>query len=330
MCQFFLRFRHRFGAAAMAAICLSALWALLPFAPGHAASGPAAARKVFQDCPECPKMIVLPPGGFVMGSPASEELRSDQEGPQHRVDIAKPFAVAIYDVTRDEYARFAKETRRQSWPTCIVLTPERAEETGGADWRAPAYAQTGRSPAVCMGWDDVQSYIAWLNGKFRRAHPRNPAAKNGPYRLLTEAEWEYADRAGTTTRYYWGDDDSIACRFGNGADLAAHRIYHGLKTADCDDGYAATSPVGSFPPNPFGLYDMAGDVFQWVADCYHPNYVGAPVDGSAWMTGDCAEHVIRGGSLGHMPRLMRSAYRFKDPPEHHSIFLGFRLARDAG
>jgi formylglycine-generating enzyme required for sulfatase activity len=291
-----------------------------------AASGGAFAAKAgatFRDCPECPEMVVLPAGTLQMGSLPDEALRSDQEGPQHKVTIPHPFAVAVHDVTRDEYARFVRETGRQSAPDCLILTPTAAVIVGGADWRSPGFAQTGRDPVVCVDWNDAQAYASWLNTKPRRAKGA------GRYRLLTEAEWEYAARAGTTGRFYWGDDAEAACHFANVADQAAHRLYASIKTADCDDRYAATSPVGSFPPNPFGLYDIVGDAFQWVEDCYHPNYDGAPTDGSAWTAANCEEHVIRGGSFGHMPRLARSAYRFKDTTDHRSVFLGFRLARDA-
>ncbi len=289
---------------------------------------PAGAAPTFRDCPTCPLMTVLPPGGFEMGSLDDEIARSDQEGPRHHVDIDRPFAVAVYAVTRNEYAHFVKDTGRRSGPDCIILTRDNSAKIDGADWRHPGFAQTARHPIVCVDWEDAQAYIVWLNAKLRPVHPLPSQPLTGPYRLLTEAEWEYAARAGTTTRYYWGDDAEGACRFGNTADLAAHRLYHGLKTVDCDDGYAATSPVGSFPPNGFGLYDMAGNVFQWIQDCYHPNYSGAPTNGSAWLSGDCGEHVIRGGSLGHVPRLMRSAYRFKDSTDHRSVFLGFRVAKD--
>lgn len=298
---------------------IAALFAALPAAAGAA---------TFRDCASCPVMTVLPSGGFEMGSLDDEVARSDQEGPRHHVDIDRPFAVGVHAVTRREYARFVKETGRRSGPDCISLTREESRKIQGADWRHPGFAQSGRDPVVCVDWEDAQAYIVWLNSKLRLAHPVPSQARTGSYRLLTEAEWEYAARAGTRTRYYWGDDAEAACRFGNTADLAAHRRYHGLKTVDCDDGYAATSPVGSFPPNGFGLYDMAGNVFQWVEDCYHPNYSGAPTDGSAWVSADCEERVIRGGSLGHVPRLMRSAYRFKDPADHRSVFLGFRVAKD--
>jgi formylglycine-generating enzyme required for sulfatase activity len=273
----------------------------------------------FQDCPDCSQMVVLPAGSFVMGSPETEELRSSQEGPQHRVTIPHPFAMAIYDVTRDQYAAFVRDTRRPAGKSCIIFQDGGAKKTDGADWSSLGFPQTGRDPVLCVDWEDVHAYIAWLNAKLGRTGARR-------YRLPTEAEWEYADRAGTTTRFYWGDSAEAACQYGNTADEAAKKAYPFLKTVDCNDGFAGSSPVGSFPPNGFGLYDMAGDVFQWIEDCYHPSYDGAPTDGSAWMTGECAEHVIRGGSLGHVPRLLRSAYRFKDPVEHQSVFLGFRLA----
>ena len=278
-------------------------------------------QTTFRDCANCPEMMVLPAGSFTMGSPSAEQARSDQEGPQHKVTIPRPFAIGIYDVTRDEYAKFVHETGRESGAACIILTRDSAEYTGGADWRSPGFVQTARDPVVCVDWEDAQAYVQWLNAKLNRV-------SRGAYRLLTEAEWEYAARAGTRTRYYWGDEADDACRFANTADRSAHRRYLSLKTADCDDGFTATSPVGSFPANPFGLYDMAGNAFQWVTDCYHPSYVGAPTDGSAWLSGDCPEHVIRGGSLGHMPRLLRSAYRFKDFTDHRSVFLGFRVARE--
>ena len=281
----------------------------------------AGAPTTFRECADCPKMTVLPAGSFTMGSSSVEQSRSEQEGPQHEVTISRPFAVGIYDVTRDEYAKFVRETGRESGASCIILTRDSAQDTGGADWRSPGFAQTGRDPVVCVDWDDAQAYVQWLNAKLHRV-------SRDSYRLLTEAEWEYAARAGTRTRYYWGDDGDDACRFANTADQSAHRRYLSLKTVDCDDGFTATSPVGSFPANPFGLYDMAGNAFQWVADCYHPSYAGAPRDGSAWISGDCAEHVIRGGSLGHMPRLLRSAYRFKDLTDHRSVFLGFRVAKE--
>ncbi len=274
----------------------------------------------FRECAECPEMLVLPAGEFTMGSAPDEEARSAQEGPQHPVTLSRPFALGVYDVTVGEYARFVRATHRASGADCLVFLGPGLTATAGRDWRTPGFAQTDHDPVVCIGWRDARDYANWLNTQL-------PHGGSGPYRLPTEAEWEYAARAGTTTRYYWGNDAGAACLYGNLADLAGERAHPGLKAATCDDGFAEASPVGVFAPNPFGLYDMAGNVFQWVADCWHDSYEGAPPDGSAWMGEPCGEHVIRGGSFMHLPRLMRSAYRFKDPLEHRSIPLGFRLAR---
>ncbi len=281
----------------------------------------------FRECAECPEMLVLPAGDFTMGSAPTEESRSAQEGPQHRVTISRPFALGIYDVTVGEYRRFVEATRRSSGPDCLVFDGGRMTVTPGRDWRTPGFVLEPGSPVVCVGWEDARDYARWLNSRIGRSRGAGRSDGWGPYRLPTEAEWEYAARGGTSGRYYWGNDARAACVYANLADLAGERAHPGLNGASCDDGFPEASPVGVFAPNPFGLYDMAGNVFQWIADCWHDSYVGAPVDGSAWVDGACAEHIIRGGSFAHLPRLLRSAYRFKDPVEHRSIPLGFRLAR---
>jgi formylglycine-generating enzyme required for sulfatase activity len=281
----------------------------------------------FRECAECPEMLVLPAGEFTMGSAPTEESRSAQEGPQHPVMIPRPFALGVYDVTVGEYARFVRATGRPSGSDCLVFTGPRMTATPGRDWRTPGFVQDSRSPVVCVGWEDARDYARWLNTRLGRSAGAMRSDRSGPYRLPSEAEWEYAARGGTVGRYYWGDDALKACLHANLADLAGERAHPGLNAASCDDGFPEASPVGVFAPNPFGLYDMAGNVFQWIADCWHDSYLGAPLDGGAWMDGSCAEHVIRGGSFAHLPRLLRSAYRFKDPVEHRSIPLGFRLAR---
>ena len=219
----------------------------------------------FRECAkDCPEMIVIPAGAFTMGSPATEQGRFDNEGPQHMVTIAKPFAVSKFDVT------FA------DWDACVSV--------GGC----PQVTDTGlgrdTKPVINVSWDDAQQYVAWLS-----------KMTGQPYRLLTEAEWEYAARAGTTTAYYWGDEIGKGNANCNGCG------------SQWDN--QQTSPVGSFAANQFGLYDMAGNVWQWVQDCYHDNYNGAPTDGSAWTSGDCSRRVVRGGSWYNIPRVLRSAYR---------------------
>jgi formylglycine-generating enzyme required for sulfatase activity len=234
----------------------------------------------FRECAkDCPEMIVIPAGEFTMGSPATHE-RSYR--PQHKVTIAKPFAVSKFDVT------FA------DWDACVSV---------GACFKRP-YIDfgAGTKPLIRVDWDDAQQYVAWFSKMTDKT-----------YRLLTEAEWEYAARAGSTTAYSWGD----AIGKGNANCFGCGSEWDGR----------GTSPVGSFTPNAFGLYDMAGNVLQWVEDCYQDDYNGAPSDGSAWTSGDCIRRVVRGGSWHSGPPALRSAARdwrtfgFKD------YYLGFRVGR---
>jgi len=242
----------------------------------------------FRECAnDCPEMIVIPAGEFMMGSPVNKEGRlsneDDGDGHQHKVTIARPFAVSKFDVT------FA------DWNACVSV--------GGCPQASdPGWERGTRRPFTYVGWDDAQTYAAWLSRMTSRT-----------YRLLTEAEWEYAARAGKQTAYYWGDEigkDNANC-------------------ADCGsqwDGHE-TSPVGSFKPNAFGLYDMAGNVWQWVQDCYHDNYNGAPMNGSAWTAGDCSRRVVRGGSWANNPEVLRSAVRAWYISVFKADYLGFRVGR---
>ena len=157
----------------------------------------------FRDCPECPEMIVVPPGTFMMGSPTTEAGRLDFEGPPHHVVIPYAFAVGIYDITRGEFERFAREVSiAKGGCNVISTTPPGYQDKEDATWRNPGFDQTDRDPVVCVSWDDAQAYVTWLNGKVRKAQTLLTTA--GPYRLLSEAEWEYAARAGTTAPYFWG------------------------------------------------------------------------------------------------------------------------------
>jgi formylglycine-generating enzyme required for sulfatase activity len=237
----------------------------------------------FRECAKnCPEMIVILAGGFTMGSPTTEHGRYNSEGPQHEVAIAKPFVVSKYDVT------FA------DWDACVSVgaCPKAADSGMGRDAK----------PVINVGWDDAQTYVAWLS-----------KMTGQPYRLLTESEWEYAARAGTTTPYYWGDDIGKGNANCNG----------------CGSQWDAkqTSPVGSFAANQFGLYDMAGNVYQWVQDCYHPDYSEAPTNGSVWTSGDCSNRVVRGGSWSSGPQGLRSASRGGLTTVFLSFNLGFRVGR---
>ena len=280
---------------------------------------------VFKDCGECPEMVVIPAGQFVMGASPGEEEREnlrkefrDRSQPQHRVEVRR-FAAGKFSVTRAQYEVFVSATGRKS-DGCYVWTGSTWEIDLAKDWRNPGYAQDERHPVACISWDDASAYVQWLSQKTGKS-----------YRLLSEAEWEYAARAGTTTYRYWGDDGNLSCSYANGADQTAQAQVPGASNwavATCNDGYAYTSPVGSFQPNRFGLHDMLGNVWQWTQDCWNPSYSGAPTDGSAWTGGDCSRRVLRGGSWSLNPQYLRSAFRGRYSAAFRSGNYGFRVAVD--
>jgi formylglycine-generating enzyme required for sulfatase activity len=237
----------------------------------------------FRECAkDCPEMVVIPAGEFMMGSPRTEEGRYPNEGPQHLITIAQPFAVSKFAVT------FA------DWDACFLI--------GGCAHVSDSGFGRGTMPVVNVGWEEAKQYAAWFSKMTGR-----------PYRLLTQTEWEYAARAGSATAYFWGD------QIGKGN---ANCSYCGSQW----DG-RQTSPVGSFKPNAFGLYDMAGNVWQLVQDCYHEDYNGAPTDGSGWITGDCHNPVVRGGSWGTDTRELRSARSSLFSADDRDFHVGFRLGR---
>jgi formylglycine-generating enzyme required for sulfatase activity len=236
----------------------------------------------FRDGPDFPEMVVLPAGEFLMGSPEGEQGRGPYEGPQHRVRIARPFAIARYPLTFAEYDRFCAATGRS--------------EPDDQGWGK------GLRPVINVSWEDAQAYIAWLS----RATGRN-------YRLPAEAEWEYACRAGTTTRYSFGD--RITPKDTNWEQAEVSR----------------TSEVGTYPPNPWGLYDMHGNVWEWVEDNWHDNYEGAPANGSAWKDAGAGPNrplcVLRGGSWDGGAGVCRSACRYWIIIGNRRHHVGFRVAR---
>ena len=237
----------------------------------------------FKECAGgCPAMIVIPAGTFTMGSPENEPDREASEGPQHEVTIARSFAVSKFEVSFDE------------WEACVAAArcPPASDQWG-----------RGQMPVINVSWRDAKQYVAWLSEVTQKQ-----------YRLLTEAEWEYAARAGAMTRYPWGDDPRGA-------------------NANCDGcgsrwDLQQTAPVGSFKPNAFGLCDMIGNVWEWVEDSWHENYNGAPTDASAWLVGgDPNFRVVRGGSWRNESELVRTAVRFQRNINVRFDTLGFRVAR---
>lgn len=222
----------------------------------------------FRDCPDCLEMVVVPAGRFLMGTPETDPFNYEQERPVHRVTIARPFAVGVYEVTRGEYGRFVSETGRPIGNSCWTYEAGDWETRSNRVWSNPGFSQTDNHPVACVYWLDAKAFVAWLSRKTGQE-----------YRLLSESEWEYMARAGTTTPWHWGSLDQAQCLYANVGDSTSELS----PNYPCFDGYARTAPVGSFLPNDWGLYDVAGNVWEWVEDCHNYDYEGAPVDGSAWI-----------------------------------------------
>ena len=242
----------------------------------------------FKDCDVCPEMVVIPAGQFMMGSPSHEEERHKHEGPQYRVTIRQPFAAGKYEIMFRE------------WDTCV--------SDGGC--KRPGDHGWGRDnrPVINVSWDDAQAYLRWLSRK-----------SGAEYRLLSEAEWEYAARAGTTTPFHFGSTIST-----DQANYNGNYTYGGGRKGISR---GKTVRVGRFPSNAFGLHDVHGNVFEWVADCWNRTYAGAPGDGAARTTGDCERRVLRSGSWFDYPRLVRAAFRDKEGADFRYFTIGFRVAR---
>jgi formylglycine-generating enzyme required for sulfatase activity len=261
-------------------------------------------------------MVVIPAGSFTMGSSAVEQSWAASHGgslesvadesPQHLVTLTS-FALGKYDVTRGEYAAFVRET---GYPAGDGCGPDsfKWNKQPGVSWQSPGFSQTERDPVVCISWPDARAYVSWLN---RKLHQPAATSGEGPYRLPSESEWEYAARAGTTTRFCWGDDDGAA---------DDHAWYKGNSGGH-------THPVGTKPANPFGLYDMVGNVWQWTEDCYADSYAKSPTDGSASEAGDACLRVDRGSCWLYPTWLLRSAPRERNPADYRDAVMGFRLAK---
>jgi formylglycine-generating enzyme required for sulfatase activity len=267
-----------------------------------------------RDCPTCPVLTVLPTGRFEQGS-APTENGSTFEKPLHWVMISHPIALSTNAVTVDQFREFVAATGRDM-QGCDVYDGEwryRAE----SNWENPGFEQTGSHPVTCTSWNDAKAYAAWLS------------AKTGQhYRLPSASEWEYAARAAGLAAQPWSAEDSDACANANVADQSAAHRYPGWTVFACDDGYIQTAPVGSFKANSFGLNDMLGNVFQWTEDCWNADYKGAPVNGSARLDGNCAEHELRGGSWFSTPNYVRANYRNHFAADYRTSTVGIRLVRD--
>ena len=233
----------------------------------------------FKECASCPEMVVVPAGSFIMGSPENEAGRRDHEGPQRKVTIRQPFAVGKFEITLEE------------WHACYG-------HSGCLRFPFEFFARS-RAPARGVSWSDAKQYVAWL-----------ARVTGKPYRLLTEAEWEYAARAGQPERFSFGDDE---------AKLGEYGWYR--------DNSGAPQPVGQKKPNAFGLYDTHGNLFEWVEDCYKADYNAAPTDGSPLISIDCGQRVFRSGSYLEGAQELRSAHRWRQPEHSRFDDVGVRVVR---
>jgi len=253
------------------------------------------AAETFKDCAGCPVMAVIAPASFEMGSPPSAVEGNGDEGPVHRVTFAKAFAVGIYEVTRGEFTRFVADTGYDTGNECQVVRDEHWQVVPGRSWKNPGFRQTDAEPVVCVSWLDATKYIEWLSARAGRK-----------FRLLSESEWEYLAVTGS----------------------AGHALSPKTANYKAADAWQYTAPVGSFGPDALGLYDVLGNVWEWLQDCYFGSYEGTPADGSARTVGCTGKRSVRGGSYGDTAELLRPTYRLRGPEGGRYVTLGFRLARN--
>jgi formylglycine-generating enzyme required for sulfatase activity len=318
-------FKPPSGAAQPSTQLASAAPAPAPVAPASGASQSTARApapepgKVFRDCPDCPELVSIPAGGFSMGEQPGDTADRAEEKPAHQVTLAKPFALMKTEVTRDAFAAFATDSGRDISGGCQMSDGGDGKWDDNATFLKPGIAQQGNHPVVCVTASDAADYADWLSKRTGKH-----------YRLPSEAEWEYAARAGSKTSWPWGNAVAAAgCKYVNAMDASGHKKYPTNDQLPCDDKFTTTAPVGSFPANAFGLNDMLGNVWEIVADCWHDTYSGAPTDGSAWMgSGSCQDLVMRGGSWLENPWDTRFFARWHYGVDSRDTSIGFRLARD--
>ncbi|RYD16550.1 MAG: formylglycine-generating enzyme family protein [Lysobacteraceae bacterium] len=276
---------------------------------------------------EAPAVVVIPTGSFVMGSPADEEGHLDNEEPQRRVQIDVGFALGQAEVTVGQFRQFVAASKyvtdaeRLGGSAVYEESSGRIAERRGMTWRNDYAGERARDdlPVVNVSWNDAKAYLTWLSTRTGKR-----------YRLPSEAEYEYALRAGATTRYPWGDGDPLAVvgNFTGDGDRSPSRRSWSSAFPRYNDGHWGPATVRSFPAGRFGVFDMVGNVSEWVEDCWHDNYLRAPRDSSAWVNPGCERHVVRGGSWGSDPAQVRSAFRIAARGDTRSARVGFRVARD--
>lgn len=279
-------------------------------------------------CPFCPEMLVIPARSFTMGPTAEERKWAVDQGgqedlykyerPARSVRIAADFALGRMEVTRGQFARFVDATKRDMSGGCRTWTSSKRKLDAATGWWSPGFDQDDTHPVVCVSWEDATAYVAWLKQQ-----------TGEDYRLPSEAEWEYAARAGSATARFWGDDfsNSTICTYANVADQAFKKKLDLEPFSSCDDQFAFTSPVGTLKPNRFKLFDLQGNVWEWNQDCYRGNYDDVPRFKDPSTSGDCSERVLRGGSWAVGPWFLRPTNRTWDAPVVRDDDTGFRVAR---
>jgi len=278
-------------------------------------------KQSFRECQNCPEMVVIPSGEFMMGSPDSEisnGLAATNEAPQHKVMVKQTIAIGRFEVTRDQFAAFVAASGYTAGNRCFTFEQNLPREREGRSYLVPGYAQDGNHPAVCVSWSDAQAYVDWLS-----------KTTGKPYRLLSEAEFEYAARAGSTLPFAFTDNPADLCRYVNGADQSARNagLPEDAPYMTCSDGYPFTAPVGALKANAFGLSDLIGNVWEWTADCFADDYHDAGSDSAARSQGACAMRTVRGGDWFSAASSLRPAVRAKAAPDAHHDDIGFRVAR---
>jgi formylglycine-generating enzyme required for sulfatase activity len=282
--------------------------------PAVAAGAAPNSGTVIRDCPRCPAVTVLPAGRFIQGSdrPGSG---SPFEKPLHWVAISRVIAMSTNAVTVDEFSAFVAATGRDM-RGCDTYDGEWKHRPENS-WENPAFVQTESHPVTCVSWNDAKAYTGWLS-----------TTTGHRYRLPSASEWEYASRSGGEAVQPWNPDGRGACENANVADQSAAGRYPGWVIYACNDAYVYTAPVGSFKANAFGLHDMLGNVFQWTEDCWYPDYVGAPIDGTARTAATCSEHELRGGSWFTNPAFVRADYRNHFDADYRTSTVGIRIVRE--
>jgi formylglycine-generating enzyme required for sulfatase activity len=292
---------------------MTRLLVILGFAIALTACASSNVRNTTRDCEHCPEMVVIPAGTAIVGASTNDRYSNPDERPERRIAIREPFAVSRYEITRDQYETFVHATNRPVGGDCLTDRVKRGDWQLDAHttFRDPGFVQAGNHPVACVSWEEAQAYVAWLN-----------AQTSGGYRLLTEVEWEYVARGGATENlvYPWGDDTAQGCPFANTFDQTMLTRYTGVDTTGykvfdpmpCADGLFNTSPVGSLQPNGYGVYDVIGNVAEWVEGCFD----------SA-----CTRRFIKGGSWGSLAHNVRIAERIPYAPTHRDDSIGIRVAR---